>query len=88
MATWAQGAIAKASEQVGRVIAFEKEKHGKSEDYWDDWSTQSHEWLDAAVNVNGIFSMCQTTWRELQWADPAQSIQFGTTLFEVSNEMR
>ena len=36
--------------------------------------------IEAAINVDGVFSSCAVTWETLKWPDPKESIKFGMML--------
>ncbi len=70
---WAALTVAKASEQVARVVDLER--RNLEEDVQEDW-------LDGTVLVTGIFGTCLLTWRELSWPRPVEHTRFGTQVLQ------
>ena len=78
---WAETVKAKAMEQVGRVLAIERERH--AEQSWEGFyeaTAPGEEWFESAMHVGGIFRSCEVTWKKLDWPDVKRNLDFGIEL--------
>ncbi len=74
-----------------RALELERRSHQRWREEGDrrHWAEEDFaagrgrdDWRDGTSDVDGVFSTCIFTFRELDWPDAAEYIEFGITVFK------